>query len=236
MSQEIDENEAAQVSAEELGEIDDILQEAAPEFVNELKAIRSDNLNDQEIGLPTEEEVLKKDRWFYRFWFGLSKTKQMVVVIGVFFIFVALPLLLLSILGVLTPSFLIAQQTSLASWGDQTLVLDGKKNQKDLMQLFLTDQFFLEIPEQIYVIKDFGDIKIGRFGFYMELLRREDENYFKNHYEEVIEILSRTLKQHSVQDFKGIEGKEEMRKVLLASLNGRLKIQIKNIRYKLVVF
>lgn len=236
MSQEIDDNDVPTVSPEELGEIDDILQEAAPEFVNELKAIRSDNLNNQEIGLPTEEEVLKKDRWFYRFWFGLTKTKQMIAVVGAFFVFVALPLLLLSIFGVLTPSFLVAQQTSLADWGDQTIALEGKKGQKDLMQLFLTDQFFLEIPEQIYVIKPFGDIKIGRFGFYMELIQREDETYFKNHYEEVIEILSRTLKQYSVQDFKGIEGKEEMRKVILSSLNGRLKTQIKNIRYKLVVF
>jgi hypothetical protein len=236
MSQEIDDNEVPAVSAEELSEIDDILQEAVPEFVNKLKAINSDKLNNQEIGLPTEEEVLKKDRWFYRFWFGLSKTKQMIVVVGAFLTFVALPLLLLSVSGLLTPSFLTTQQTSLESLGDLTIALDRKKNQKDLMQLFLTDQFFLEIPEQLYVIKPFNDIKIGRFGFYMELLHREDETYFKNHYEEVIEILSRTLKQYSVQDFKGIEGKEEMRKVILASLNGRLKTQIKNIRYKLIVF
>ncbi|MBY0385120.1 hypothetical protein K2X05_08170, partial [bacterium] len=138
--------------------------------------------------------------------------------------------------GILTPSFLIAQQTSLEPWADEIIVLDSKKKTKDLMELFLTDQFFLEVPEQIYVIKPRRDVKIARLGFYMELMRREDSPFFENRYEEIVEILSRTMKQYSVDDFKGIEGKEEMRKVILASLNSKLSTKIKNIRYKLVVF
>lgn len=237
MAEEIDENEEAEAaSPEELQEIDGMLEEVVPEFVNELKSISAENLNNQDIGLPTEEEMNKKDRWFYRFWFGLDRTKQMLFVLGAFLLFVALPTLLLSMFGILTPSFLIAKQTSLEPWADEIIVLDNKKKTKDLMDLFLSDQFFLEIPEQIYVIKPRGEVKIARLGFYMELIRREDSPFFENHYEEIIEILSRTLKQHSVDDFKGIEGKEEMRRILLASLNSKLSTKIKNIRYKLVVF
>lgn len=235
MAEELDENEEA-ASTEELEEIDGLLEEAVPEFVNELKSISAEKLNNQDIGLPTEEEVKKKDRWFYRFWFGLDRTKQLLFVLGAFLIFFALPILILSMLGILTPSFLIAKQTSLEPWADEVIILDSKKKTKDLMELFLSDQYFLEIPEQIYVIKPRREIKIARLGFYMELIKREDSPFFENRYEEIIEILSRTLKQYSVDDFKGMDGKEEMRKVLLASLNSKLSTKIKNIRYKLVVF
>lgn len=236
MSDEIEDESIEQASIEELGEIDEILKEATPEFVEELKSISADNLNNKDIGLPTEEEVLKKDKWFYRFWFGLDTKKQLLVVVGVFMLFVALPLLLLSVLGIFTPSFLIARQTSFESWADEVIVLDSKAKQKDLMELFLTDQFFLEIPEQIFPIKPRADIRIGRFSFYMELIDRKDVPFFENHYEEIVEILGRTLKQYSFEDFKGIEGKEEMRKILLASLNSKLQKKIRNIRYKLLVF
>ncbi len=235
MSQEI-EDSIEDASTEELGEIDEILEEADPEFINQLKSISAENLNHQDIGLPTEEEVLKKDRWFYRFWFGLDTGKQLLVVLGAFIVFVALPLILLSVLGIFTPSFLIARQTSFENWADEMIVLDSKVKQKDLMELFLTDQFFLEIPEQVFPIKPRADIRIGRFAFYMELLDRQNVPYFESHYEEIIEILGRTLKQYTFEDFKGIEGKEEMRKILLASLNSKLQIKIKNIRYKLLVF
>jgi flagellar basal body-associated protein FliL len=235
MSDILDENEEP-ASQEELDEIDAILQETAPEFVQELKSINAENLNNKEIGPPSEEEEKKKDKWYYRLWFGFSRTQQLLVVVGAFTVFVALPLLLLSVLGIFTPSFLIAEQTSLEMWADETITLDNKKPQKNLMDLFLIDQFFLEIPEQIYVIKPRGEVKIARFAFYMELISRQDEPYFSYRYEEIIEILSRTLKQYSVDDFKGIEGKEEMRKVILASLNSKLSTKIKNIRYKLVVF
>jgi hypothetical protein len=237
MSDAMDENEEP-VSQTELDEIDSILQETAPEFVDQLKTISAENLNQKEIA-PAEEvkkDDLKNEKWHRRFWNGLGRTQQLLVLLGTFSVFVALPLLLMAVFGVLTPSFLIAEQTSLEMWADEKISLDSKKPQKNLMDLFLTDQYFLEIPEQIYVIKPKGEIKIGRFAFYMELIRREDEPYFSYRYEEIIEILSRTLKQYSVEDFKGIEGKEEMRKVILASLNGRLETKIKNIRYKLVVF
>ncbi len=241
MSDIADENEEP-VSLEDLEEIDDILQEAAPEFVNQLKSISADNLNHQDIGLSEEEQknaekdAEKYDKWFYKVWYGLTRTQQLLAYMGSFMIFVALPILLLSVFGVFTPSFLIADQTSLEMWADEKIALDSKIPPKDLMDLFLTDQYFLEVPEQIYVIKPKGEVKIARMAFYMELLRREDESYFLNRYEEIVEILSRVLKQYSVEDFKGVEGKEEMRKVILASLNGRLSTKIKNIRYKLVVF
>ncbi len=238
MSETLDENDEP-VSQEDLEEIDDILQEASPEFVDQLKSINAENLNHQDLGLSEEEQ--KKDeekasKWYYRVWFSLGRTQQLLVLVGGFAVFVALPLLLLSVFGVFTPSFLIADQTSLAVWADEKMALDLKLPQKDLMDLFLSDQYFLEIPEQIYVIEPKGEIKIGRFAFYMELFQREDEPFFKQRYEEIIEILSRTLKQHSVDDFKGVEGKEEMRKTILAALNTRLETKIKNIRYKLVVF
>ncbi|MBY0384348.1 hypothetical protein K2X05_04240, partial [bacterium] len=86
MAEELDENEDA-ASTEELEEIDGLLEEAVPEFVNELKSISAENLNNQDIGLPTEEEVKKKDRWFYRFWFGLDRTKQLLFVLGAFLVF-----------------------------------------------------------------------------------------------------------------------------------------------------
>jgi hypothetical protein len=238
MSDSIDENEEP-VSQADLEEIDDILQEAAPEFVNQLKTISADNLNHQDIGLSEDEKKkaeAKAEKWIYRFWYGLTRTQQLLVYMGSFVIFVALPLLLLSVFGVFTPSFLIADQTSLEMWADEKIALNSKLPHKDLMDLFLTDQYFLEIPEQIYVIKPKGEVKLARMAFYMELVRREDEPYFFYRYEEIVEILSRALKQYSVDDFKGVEGKEEMRKVILASLNGRLSTKIKNIRYKLVVF
>jgi hypothetical protein len=238
MSDIIDENEEP-VSQDDLEEIDDILQEAAPEFVDQLKTIRADNLNHQEIGLTEEEkkrDAEKAEKWIYKFWYGLTRTQQLLFYMGSFVIFVALPLLLLSVFGVFTPSFLIADQTSLEMWADEKMDLNPKLPHKDLMDLFLTDQYFLEIPEQIYVIKPKGEVKLARMAFYMELIRREDEPYFSYRYEEIVEILSRVLKQYGVDDFKGVEGKEEMRKVLLASLNGRLSTKIKNIRYKLVVF
>ncbi len=238
MSDVLDENEEP-VSQDELDEIDSILQEAEPEFVDQLKSISAENLNHQEIGLSEEEkkkEAAKSEKWFYKFWYGLSRTQQMLVLLGSAFVFVALPILLLSVFGVFTPSFLIADQTSLKVWAEREIALNTKTPQKNLMDLFLTDQYFLEIPEQIYVIKPKGEVKIARMAFYMELIRREDEPYFAYRYEEIIEILSRTLKQYSVEDFKGMEGKEEMRKVILASLNGKLQTKIKNIRYKLVVF
>ena len=238
MSEITNENEEP-VSQADLEEIDDILEEAAPEFVDQLKTISADNLNHQEIGLTEEEkkkDAEKAEKWIYKFWYGLTRTQQLLVYMGSFVVFVALPLLLLSVLGVFTPSFLIADQTSLEMWADEKIVLDSKLPHKDLMDLFLTDQYFLEIPEQIYVIKPKGEVKLARMAFYMELLRREDESYFSFRYEEIVEILSRVMKQYSVEDFKGVEGKEEMRKVILASLNKRLSTKIKNIRYKLVVF
>lgn len=238
MSDVEDENEEP-VSQADLDEIDNILQEAAPEFVDQLKSISAENLNHQDIGLSEEEkkkESEKAEKWIYKFWYGLTRTQQLLVYMGSFVIFVALPILLLSVFGVFTPSFLIADQTSLEMWADEKIALDSKLPHKDLMDLFLTDQYFLEIPEQIYVIKPKGEVKIARMAFYMELIRREDEPYFSYRYEEIVEVLSRVLKQYSVEDFKGVEGKEEMRKVILASLNGRLSTKIKNIRYKLVVF
>lgn len=238
MSDVEDENEEP-VSQADLDEIDNILQEAAPEFVDQLKSISAENLNHQDIGLSEEEkkkESEKAEKWIYKFWYGLTRTQQLLVYMGSFVIFVALPILLLSVFGVFSPSFLIADQTSLEMWADEKIALDSKLPHKDLMDLFLTDQYFLEIPEQIYVIKPKGEVKIARMAFYMELIRREDEPYFSYRYEEIVEVLSRVLKQYSVEDFKGVEGKEEMRKVILASLNGRLSTKIKNIRYKLVVF
>ncbi len=240
MSDILDENENDErVSEADLEEIDNILQEAAPEFVDQLKSISADNLNHQDIGLSEEEQkkdAEKAEKWIYKFWYGLTRTQQLLVYMGSFVIFVALPILLLSVFGVFTPAFLIADQTSLEMWADETIILNAKLPQRNLMDLFLTDQYFLEVPEQIYVIKPKGEVKIARMAFYMELLRREDEPYFSNRYEEIVEILSRVLKQYSVEDFKGVEGKEEMRKVILASLNSRLTTKIKNIRYKLVVF
>jgi flagellar basal body-associated protein FliL len=235
MSDELDESNE-QASAEELEEIDDILSQADPDFINELKSIRADNLNNQDIGLPTQDEVIKKDRWYYRFWFGLDRTKQMLVVLGGFILFVALPLLMLSTFGLLTPSFLVADQSSLEPWADEKIALDAKKPSRNLMDLFLSDQFFLEIPEQVYVIKPLAGIKVARFAFYLEIFDREHASYFEPRGDEIAEILSRTLKMHTFEEFKGMEGKEEMRKELLAALNSKLKVKVKNVRYKLLVF
>ncbi len=234
MSEEIEDEQPA--SSEELSEIDDILEEAMPEFVQELKSIKAENLNDQEIGLPTEAEVAQKDRWYYRFWFGLDRKIQIAVVLGGFLLFIGLPLFLLSMFGLLTPAFLVAGETSLAPLADEKIQLEASHKPKDLMHLFLTDQFFLEIPEQVFPLKPKADIRVARFGFYLELLDREHAAFFNNHYEEIIEILSRTLKLHTFEDFRGSEGKEEMRKVLLVAINSKLDVKIKNVRYKLVVF
>jgi flagellar basal body-associated protein FliL len=104
------------------------------------------------------------------------------------------------------------------------------------MDLFLTQQFFLEMPEQVYVVKPLGGIKVGRFAFYLEISDREQATYFEPRGDEIVEILSRVLKSHTFEEFKGIQGKEEMRKELLAALNAKLKVKVKNIRYKLLVF
>ena len=210
MAEEIEDDQ--QVSKEELEEIDGILNEAMPDFVKDLKSIKAENLNNQDIGLPSEKEVSDKDRWYYRFWFGLDRKVQVAIVFGGFLVFVALPLFLLSLFGVLTPSFLIASDTSLAPWADQKVQIDSKKKAKDLMQLFLTDQFFLEVPEQMFPIKPKAGIQMARLGFYLELKDREDAPFFEKRYEEIVEILSRTLKQYTFEDFRGMEGKEEMRK------------------------
>lgn len=236
MADEEIEELSGEASAEDIEEIDQILEEADPEFVNQLKNIKAENLNNQEIGLPPAAEQEKHEKWYNKFWYSLDRKRQMFVLLGGFTLFVAVPILLMSYFGILTPQFLVARQTSLEKWADKTVVLEAGKPQKDLMHLFLSDQYFLEVPEQVYALKPKAGIHVARFAFYMELMDRNDVKYFEGHYEEILEILSRILKQHTFEDFRGIEGKEEMRKILLASINGRLSTQIRNIRYKLVVF
>lgn len=232
----VEQDENIEISDEDLAQIDEILEEADPQFVKELESIQADNLDHHDIGLPTEDEVNKKDKWYYRFWHNLDSKKQKWFLVSAFIFFVGIPAILISFFGVLTPRFQIAETKSLQYLADETISVDGQAPMKNLMDLFLFDQFFLEIPEQVFIMKPLNDVRMGRFSFYLELFSREDSTYFEKHYEEIVEILSRTLKQYTYESFKGIEGKEQMKKVILAALNGRLDAKVKNVRYKLLVF
>lgn len=227
---------ARKVNKDQIEEIDEILKQEDPEFVKSLDQIDPQALNITVDDLQAAFEAAERSNNFVvRFWLEKSALVRWSVVSG-------LALVLLGIPGFFVWKYnfsaaaSVGDLASLEDIADSSLTFDVSAAPQDLMDHFLIEEILYEIPDHVFFLKPKRGVTFGRFAFYLELRRQEDLKVAEKYNDEIIEVINQVLAKKNVDDFQGIAGKEAVRRTLLSSLNNKMNIKFKSVRYKLIVF
>lgn len=223
---------ARKVNSDQIDQVDEILNHAEPEFMKELSEINGDELKLAELEAAFAEAEQSNTPW-NRFWNDISPLQRwgsigggLGVILGAAFLIWYLVL----------NSIALGDKPSLESIADSSFDFDMTAAPKNLIDHFLVDEYLFEIPDHVFYLKAKRDIRVGRFSFYLELGTKEDFLQTQQHEDEIIETLNLFFAKIDVDDFKGIEGKEAIKRRMLAALSERLPIKFKNVRFSLLVF
>lgn len=224
---------ARKVDSGQIDQVDEILQQADPEFIESLKEINADELKLADLEAAFAEAE-KKNTFIHKFWNEKSAPVRWGTV-------AALATLILGPLGYLVwrkiyPPIDLGKVASLSLIADTVYEYDVRGETKNFLNEFIGESFTYEIPDQVFHLKPKRGVQIVRFGLILEVTSKTDLEKIEKRHDEMIETLNNVLAKTDVDDFKGVNGKEDIKAKMLAALNLKLQIKFKSLRYSLIVF
>jgi flagellar basal body-associated protein FliL len=223
---------ARKVNTDQIDQVDEILKHEDPEFMQDLN-----NINDEELKLAELEaafaEAEKSNTALHKFWNDTPPKKKWSILSGIF-------LLVFGPIGyfswqILT-SYSFTNLPSLEPIADSSFNFDVSGPTKNLIDHFLSEEYLYEIHDHVFYLKPKRDIRIGRLSLYLELANKEDLAKAEKKDDEIIETLNLFFSKVDVDDFRGIDGKEAIKRKMLETLRERTKLKFQNVRFSLLVF
>lgn len=211
--------------------INEILSEADPTFVNDLKSIDPEILNGVEITDASEDTDAPKGR-LGQFWYRRDKRTKVLITTSGFIVGVAIPLIALAFFGYLTPKYSEGEGYSMATSSDQTFTITAGEEKENLFKIFPVLVYTIEIPEKLYTFKPGDKFRFGRFSFYIELFNRDDILAYATHQEYLEEAFVNAIRKTQGEDWFASKNKEHLRALLLAEINKVMSVKAKAVRFK----
>lgn len=213
--------------------INEILAEADPGFVKELGVIDPDVLNGQEIQQVSDEspDAPSQGR-LQRIWNGRDKRAKIIMATGGFIVGVAGPMLALAFFGFFTPEYTDEDGFILSTVADETITIAKDGSKQNLFSMFPVLIYAIEIPEKVYIFKPGGNIRYGRFAFYIELYNKKDVYAYENRIDHVEEAIVNVIRKTEGEEWIGNKHKERIREMLLTEINNAMTVRAKTVRFK----
>lgn len=224
-----------EVSQEVLDMVDEVLEEQDPEFLQDVANINPEDFEGRVIANPQDHQNKKSEGLLVK-WYAIPPRKKKLIMGIAFVLFIGVPMILLSALGVLTPKFSFSELPSMEYLSDEVIVIDSTKPKINLFSLENDDEFTLKTREIFARVKAQNKKVFVRCSFEIGMANEEDRVFVSKHEKIVIDTITDVVTNSGEKEFQGIAGKEFMKQKILVSLNKKLEGKIKSIHYDQILF
>lgn len=234
---------AKEASQEKLDMVDEVLKDQDPAFLEDLAKLNPEDLNNQQILTPDSAQAQQQQVAGLRGkWHALEDKKKKVILGGSFIVFVGIPIIVLSALGLLTPQFSFDELPSLVHLADEIIPLDPHVPSMSILNLENQSEFTLKTREAFVQLKATSDKKFSdkkdfvRCIFEIAMASEEDRVYVSKLEKAVLDTITNTLSGTTIVEFKSVSGKEQIKQKVLTALNKKLEGKVKSIHYSQILF
>ena len=229
---------AKEVSQDALNLVDEVFKEEDPAFLADLEKIKPEDLNNQPLDAMDPEEVKRlKELGLRGKWMMLRPQQKKIIYASVFIVFVGIPLVILSALGLLTPQFSFDEIPSMAYLADEATPFETSEDLVGVLSLENDEEFNLRTREMLIQLKTTKNAKgFVRVIFEIGMASEEDRVYVSKREKDIIDIVTEVLTNTTHAEFAGIEGKEMIRRKIIVALNKKLEGKVKSLHYDQFLF
>lgn len=178
------------------------------------------------------EEEVAKNGFFHK----VKKRKKLFILSLLVIVLIAAFLIFALKLNNSVPRPPTIENVTLSDKSDGTIDFDIKAEEVNLLHAIERDDYLYKLRETNYFLIPRSNIRYARIQFVLQTFKSKDLDMIQENEALISETLNRVMRNHTVEDFEGVSGKEAMRLRVLKALNEKLPFTLMSVRYGALSF